>query len=67
MALISELVVRAGSEPASASTLDVQKLQLEYARLERAIRGAQSRHEPAVVTLAEERERVLAQLRDALG
>ena len=47
VALISELVVRAGSEPASVSTLDVQKLQLEYARLERAIRGAQSRQEPA--------------------
>jgi len=67
VALISELVVRAGSEPASIGTLDVQKLQLEHTRLERAIKSAQSRQEPAVVALAEERERVLAQLREALG
>jgi hypothetical protein len=47
--LVAELVLRADSAPANAAALRVQTLQLEKARLERAIAAARQ-EAPAQVT-----------------
>lgn len=66
-ALIAELVVRAKAAPASPETLEVSKLQLEKARLEREIKAAQREGGLEIDRLATEREGVLERIRVVLG
>jgi DNA primase len=64
---VSELVVRAGSEPASPETLAVASLQLEKARLERRIAAARAAGGLEVDELAAERDTVLREISEKLG
>jgi DNA primase len=59
-ALIAELSVRAGREPARAATLEVESLQLELARVDRQIQAARAEGRGAVAKLAERRGEVKA-------
>ncbi|HYY06074.1 MAG TPA: toprim domain-containing protein, partial [Candidatus Limnocylindria bacterium] len=67
VSLISELVVVAGSEPATPAALTVRALQLEKLRLERRIAAAGEAGGLEVDELAAERELVLRRLREASG
>ena len=67
VSLISELVVRAGTEPASADALRIESLQLEKLRLERKIAAAREAGTLEVGELAAEREAVLRGIREAMG
>jgi hypothetical protein len=67
VSLISELVVVAGSEPATPAALTVRALQLEKLRLERRIAAAGEAGGLEVDELAAEREVVLRRLREASG
>jgi DNA primase len=60
-ALITELVVRAGREPATAETLEAQRLQLELRRIDQRMRAARDRGEGGIVELARARQEVKAQ------
>ena len=51
-ALLAELVVEAGREPVRAAMLDVQRLQLELARVDRRIQQARGRESGDVSELA---------------
>jgi DNA primase len=57
-ALVAELAVRAGREPARAATLEVESLQLKLARVDRDIQTARAQGRGEVSALAEERGRV---------
>jgi DNA primase len=65
-ALLTALTVGAARHPASSATLDAQRLQLELRRLTRRLNAARRAGEPGVTELAAQRERVLAQLDDAV-
>jgi DNA primase len=64
-ALIAELVVRAG-EPGTPGLMEVERLQLMLARVDRQIAAALASGEGDVSELAEEREKVRALLDDAV-
>ena len=59
--LLAELIVQAGAESADPAMLEVQRLQLELARLERGIQLARSREGGDVTELAKERAHIKAQ------
>ena len=65
-ALIAELSVRGGREPATPDTLEVEILQLEMARIEREIAAARSAGRLDVTTLAAELTTVKADFGDAV-
>ena len=67
VSLVSELVVRAGSEPAVPAALTVEALQLEKGRLERRMAAAREEGGLEVDELAAERETVLRRLREAMA
>jgi DNA primase len=54
-ALLAELVVEAGREDAPQGMLEVQRLQLDLARLERSIQQARGREDADVTRLARQR------------
>ena len=60
-ALLAELVVQAGQEPARRGMLDVQRLQLELARLDREIQQARGREGADVSALARRKAEVQRQ------
>ncbi len=53
--VLAELVVQAGRESAAATMLEVQRMQLELARLDRRIHGARAQGEGEVSELAHRR------------
>jgi len=53
--LLAELIVEAGSEEPDPAMLEVQRLQLELARLERGIQQARGREDKDVSSLARQR------------
>ena len=53
--LLAELIVEAGREAADPAMLEVQRLQLELARLERGIQQARGREDADVSGLAREK------------
>jgi DNA primase len=55
-ALIAQLTVRAGGEPAQPETLEVQSLQLEIASIERQMQAARAEGRGDVTELARRRE-----------
>ncbi len=57
-ALLAELVVEAGREPAQPAMLDVQRLQLELARVDRRIQQARGQESGEVSELARSRGEV---------
>jgi hypothetical protein len=57
-ALLAELVVEAGREEAHPAMLEVQRLQLELARLDRHIQQARGHEGADVNSLAERRGRL---------
>jgi DNA primase len=62
--VLADLAARAGRvQDVRAEQLEQQRLYLELARLDRAIRRARSEHAAGVPALALERERVLSQIR----
>jgi DNA primase len=63
--ILKDLVARAGRvrHEVSAEHLQQQRLLLERARLERAIRRAQQQHTPGIADLARERESVMGEIR----
>ncbi len=64
--VVADLVTRAGrAGEVSAEQLEAQRLLLERARVERAIRRAQEQgaHPPGILDLAREREQVLSDIR----
>ncbi len=62
--LMADLVARAGRvRHVSAEQLEQQRLLLERARLERAIRRAQQQHTSGIADLARERESVMGEIR----
>jgi DNA primase len=63
--LVAELVIKAGDLAADPSALQIERLQLEKNRLDRAIADAQRAGEP-VGALAAERQRVHDQIRHRL-
>lgn len=65
-ALIAELSVRGGREPATPDTLEVEILQLEMARIEREIAAARSAGRLDVASLAAELTTVKADFGDAV-
>ena len=65
-ALIAELSVRGGREPATSDTLEVEILQLEMARIEREIAAARSAGRLDVASLAAELNTVKADFGDAV-
>ena len=67
VSLISELVVRSGTEPVSVEALKVEALQLEKLRLERKIAAARAEGGLEVGELAAEREAVLQGIREAMA
>jgi DNA primase len=67
VSLVSELVVRAGSEPAVPNALTVEGLQLEKGRLERRIAAAREEGGLEVDELAAEREAVLRRIREVMA
>ena len=56
--LLAELTVQAGREEARPATLEVQRLQLEMARMDRKIRQARGQGDGDVSDLAQRREEV---------
>jgi DNA primase len=63
-AVMADLVARAGrTRQVTSEQLEQQRLLLERARLERAIRRAREQHTPGIGELAREREHVLGQIR----
>jgi hypothetical protein len=57
-ALLAELIVQAGSEEPRSEMLDVQRLQLELARVDRQIRRARGEESGEVSELAKRRGEV---------
>jgi hypothetical protein len=57
-ALIAELAVRAGGEPAEPVLLEVQSLQLELASIERQVHAAVAEGRGDVVELAQRRQQL---------
>ncbi len=57
-ALLAELIVEAGGEQARPTMLEVQRLQLELARIERSIAQARGVSGSDVNALAERRQKV---------
>ncbi len=53
--LLAELIVEAGREEADPAMLEVQRLQLELARLDRGIQQARGREDTDVSGLAKEK------------
>ena len=53
--LLAELVVEAGSEESDTAMLEVQRLQLELARLDRGIQRARGQEDTDVTSLAREK------------
>ena len=66
-ALLAELVVQAGREQAHPGMLDVQRLQLELARLDRKIQQARGREDGEVSDLARRRAEVRLEFDRAYG
>ncbi|MFL5820722.1 MAG: DNA primase [Solirubrobacteraceae bacterium] len=64
--LLAELSLRAAHQPAEPSTLEVQGLQLETARLEREIAAARAEGRLDISALARERTRVKERLDSAI-
>jgi hypothetical protein len=61
MALLAELIVQAGSEEPNPDMLEVQRLQLELARLERGIQRARGQEASDVAGLAREKAQLKVQ------
>jgi DNA primase len=59
--LLAELIVAAGSEEPNPGMLEVQRLQLELARLERGIQRARGREDADVAGLAREKAQLKVQ------
>ncbi|MHB8532777.1 MAG: DNA primase [Solirubrobacteraceae bacterium] len=59
--MLAELIVLAGAESANPAMLEVQRLQLELARLERGIQHARGREAGDVTELAKQRAQVKAE------
>jgi DNA primase len=59
--LLAELIVQAGSEEPNAGMLEVQRLQLELARLERGIQRARGHEGTDIAGMARERARLKVQ------
>ena len=66
VALVRELSIRAGREPASAATLDAQRLQLELRRIDRQLREARDAGVGGAAELARRRAAVKADLDRAI-
>jgi DNA primase len=64
--LMMALTVEAGRHPQSIATLDAQRLQLELRRLTRRLNAARRAGEPGVTEIAAQREKVQAELDDAV-
>jgi DNA primase len=60
------LNARATRSPSTTATLDAQRLQLELGRITRRLNAARNAGEPGVTELAAQRERVQAELNDAV-
>jgi len=58
VALLAELVVQAGGEPAHPAMLEVQRQQLELARIDRQIQAARAQGRGDVSDLAHRRTEV---------
>jgi DNA primase len=65
--LLAELALRADREPADRSTLEVQALQLETARLEREIAAARAEGRLDVSDLAARRQQVKARMDEVMA
>lgn len=59
--LLAELIVQAGSEQANPGMLEVQRLQLELARLERGIQRSRGSEGADIAAMAKERARLKLQ------
>ena len=66
-ALLAELIVQAGAEPANATLLPVQRLQLELAMIDRQIQSARSQEGGEVNELAKRRAQVKREFDGAYG
>jgi DNA primase len=64
--LLAELIVEAGRETPRAATIEVQRLQLELARLERGIQRARGRDDTDVSALAQRRAELKVEFDRAL-
>jgi hypothetical protein len=59
--LLAELIVQAGAERPNPAMLEVQRLQLELARLERGIQSARGQEDRDVSAMAQRRKTLKAE------
>jgi hypothetical protein len=65
--LLAELIVQAGSEEANTGMLEVQRLQLELARVDRQIQQARGREDVDVSAIAKRRAEIKREFDRAYG
>ena len=65
--LLAELIVEAGAEQANPAMLEVQRLQLELARVDRQIQQARGREGVDVSALAQRRAEIKREFDRAYG
>lgn len=65
--MLAELIVEAGRDQANAAMLEVQRLQLELARVDRQIQHARGRDGSDVSAMAQRRAEIKRQFDRAYG